>query len=634
MKKRFVFRLFLILLALALLLPAFISLRAYAAGGTATIGLSAREVYLGNHVYVTVTYTSATPMATWSFGIEYDSDKLQYVSGAQSTTGGTLNFVDQPASGGVTSKSYTITFKTVALGEARISTVTREVYAEDYSSISVSEASRTVSIVNRPAASWENRLSALTCEGFAFTPDFDPDVTRYSGEVPYSVTGLKFAASAKHSAASVRVSGADELAEGENTVQITVTAENGNTRTYTVVVNRKASNLFAEQVTVEGDSYLFPRDPSEVTAPAGFAPVEGTYNGKSVLFYENAASSLKLAVLITQTSAESASKAFLYDEASGEFYPYFEVETVPQKYVFVKKPQNVSVPEGFVPSILVVAGVEQDAWEKNDVTLSSPQTLVYAAPIDGSPAFYRYDRKSGDFTLYFEPQTVTPQEGENEELKAALSEAVEEKGELLRYFNYAVLIAGAVILILIILVIVFAVLAARRGKRREQQEELPLYYPPATVAREDVPQEQTPYFLPQEISSVAEETVSFTAAAPTQEIPPLPKKEEPVLAEDAAALVAALAATSGEEKGSRSVPIWEELGTIEPLSELTPSRQRRESAPKSASAVPAEERRGHPEIERIFNGESDEDVFRKNNPIIDEDEEDGGDAPIFGFDEE
>ena len=87
-------------------------------------------------------------------------------------------------------------------------------------------------------------LSALMLSGVALTPEFASDETDYTANVPYSTMQTTVSAMANHLGAqsSIDITPADEnvdLATGETSVKVTVTAEDGETeKIYTVTVTR------------------------------------------------------------------------------------------------------------------------------------------------------------------------------------------------------------------------------------------------------------------------------------------------------------------------------------------------------------------------------------------------------------
>lgn len=88
-------------------------------------------------------------------------------------------------------------------------------------------------------ASPNNWLSALTIGNYDF--GFDAGTTSgYSIEVPASVSSVKVSATTVNSKATVSGTGTISLKEGSNTVNVLVTAENGDKRTYSVNIIRSS----------------------------------------------------------------------------------------------------------------------------------------------------------------------------------------------------------------------------------------------------------------------------------------------------------------------------------------------------------------------------------------------------------
>lgn len=83
------------------------------------------------------------------------------------------------------------------------------------------------------------QLKSLTVSNAQVTPAFSADVTSYSASVPYSVSSLTLAATAEDEKAKVSVNNPTLTPGGTTTVSITVTAENGATKTYSIRVKRE-----------------------------------------------------------------------------------------------------------------------------------------------------------------------------------------------------------------------------------------------------------------------------------------------------------------------------------------------------------------------------------------------------------
>lgn len=87
----------------------------------------------------------------------------------------------------------------------------------------------------------DNRLSTLKVGSYALTPAFNNDTANYSVVVPYATSSVTITATPKNSEAKVSGAGAVPLKVGSNTVKVTVTAENGSQRTFTLTIARQAN---------------------------------------------------------------------------------------------------------------------------------------------------------------------------------------------------------------------------------------------------------------------------------------------------------------------------------------------------------------------------------------------------------
>ena len=87
-------------------------------------------------------------------------------------------------------------------------------------------------------ASKDNTLKSMTVSNATISPGFSADVTKYTAEVPYSVSSLDLKAVANDSNARVDISGNSLKPGGTTDVKVTVTAENGDKKVYTITVKR------------------------------------------------------------------------------------------------------------------------------------------------------------------------------------------------------------------------------------------------------------------------------------------------------------------------------------------------------------------------------------------------------------
>lgn len=123
---------------------------------------------------------------------------------------------------------------------------------------------KTYTIVVNKAASSNNYLASLLLDQ-TFAPAFDRDTLNYSATVPNNVTTVNVNGVAEDPNATVTGNGVQNLAVGNNTITITVTAENNTFRAYTIDVYREPSdNNYLSDLKVDGTTVnLFSREKTD-----------------------------------------------------------------------------------------------------------------------------------------------------------------------------------------------------------------------------------------------------------------------------------------------------------------------------------------------------------------------------------
>ena len=98
-------------------------------------------------------------------------------------------------------------------------------------------------------------LENLAIENVTLNPEFNSEVINYTAEVEKEVENLNILAVPQRENATVTVNGGQNLAFGENVINITVLAEDGLTeKIYTVVVNRKGEEPVEETIIDENNN--------------------------------------------------------------------------------------------------------------------------------------------------------------------------------------------------------------------------------------------------------------------------------------------------------------------------------------------------------------------------------------------
>ena len=95
-------------------------------------------------------------------------------------------------------------------------------------------------------------LKTLQISNGKLSPDFDKDITEYYTNVDLSVNKITTKVTLADNKSTVKVKGNRNLKEGENKIELTVTAESGKKKVYYIYVNKKSneeSDIKAENVT-------------------------------------------------------------------------------------------------------------------------------------------------------------------------------------------------------------------------------------------------------------------------------------------------------------------------------------------------------------------------------------------------
>lgn len=132
-------------------------------------------------------------------------------------------------------------------------------YSGGYSGGSTSQPTET-------EKSKDSTLSALTVKEGKIDPEFKKDVKEYKLTIPYETSEINVTATPSDSKAKAEVKGNKDLKEGENTVTITVTAEDGSTSNYIIKVTRARVPLALKSLVIkyenqEGELVELPLNP-------------------------------------------------------------------------------------------------------------------------------------------------------------------------------------------------------------------------------------------------------------------------------------------------------------------------------------------------------------------------------------
>lgn len=221
------------------------------AAGSGSVALSGpATIRSGDTITITLKLTSSN-ITAGEASVKYDPSQLSLVSVTPYSQGG-WSLTPAHSSGTVKFGGYTtgekwngtkpfmtIKFKVKNLAENTPVTITTShcVFSDGSADATLPNASYSKKI-SAPLSSNAD-LSALTVSNAVISPSFSAGTTSYTANVPFTVSKLQVAAKAADSRAKVAVKNPTLTPDGTTNVTITVTAENGAKKTYTVNVHRE-----------------------------------------------------------------------------------------------------------------------------------------------------------------------------------------------------------------------------------------------------------------------------------------------------------------------------------------------------------------------------------------------------------
>ena len=319
----------------------------------------------------------------------------------------------------------------------------------------------------------DNTLKSIVLSNGSLSPAFSPKTKNYTATVDNSVTSLSISATPTDQTAKVTsVSGNDNLQVGENTITITVKAENGVTAKYTIVVTRRdATDPENSEAQEEKKSYEINGSNWGISTEITEEEVLQDFTLSSILIdnleypclsFNNG--SLDLIKMVSEDGLNTG--FFVYDKDQGAIYPFAKISGE-KHYVIILMPDVADVPSDYAEVTLAIEGkADVTAYQKADDELY----LIYCINDRGEKGWYQYDPVEETYIRYVAPVETVEQVVEAQNPDTALQAEVANL-KLERTIILAV--CGIILVILLIIIIALAIRVAnsRKDVLRELEEE-------------------------------------------------------------------------------------------------------------------------------------------------------------------
>ncbi len=370
-----------ILLLLGLLL---LPLNVFAASGSIKASASSSKVTIGNTIKVKVTVSSTDTLGTWRYGLSYDKSKLSLISGDTSI----VDYGD----GTYKSKTYSYKFKAIATGSAKITIDNPKISdwnTESYIQTSAGNLTLTVKEVVVINYSSDNNLKSLSIDGFNISPAFNKNTLEYNVTLKPTTTSIKVNATLSDSKAKLSGVGEVEVKEGNNQINVVVTAENGTSKTYVInaVVPEKDP---IEHKFGEKNYNILRKLPENV--PINFSNATLKFNDEEIPCLQNQTLNITLIYLRNSKNEENF---YIYDEKNDKVTLYNQIDNNETSVYVLNNIENI---KGLYKTSLNIHGEVVNAYQ---IKLGSKDYIIKARNVStGKENLYVYDQDNKTISLF------------------------------------------------------------------------------------------------------------------------------------------------------------------------------------------------------------------------------------------
>lgn len=399
-----------------------------------SLSKSSSTVSVGSTVKITVRPTGFGNGDGAEFSISYDQERFSFVSSSSQCTA--LNcaiFSDEVA---------TLTFKAKTNGSGKFtasgtySDGSIESNISGSTSVTVGASNTNTTPNEGKTLSSNNYLSSLKVENHTLTPEFNKDTLEYSLNLPSDTESINIIADKEDKKANIIGTGEVKVSEGINTLEIIVTAENGNKKTY--VIKATVEEKDPIKVSLNKQTYTVVRNKDLLTKPENYEEKTIIIDGKETPAFYNEITKFTLVGLKDE---KGNINLYIYDQNKKTYTLYKEM-----------KFNNINLyPFSINKNI---KGYKKYEIKINDLNVKvlkikkdSKFAIVYGIDLDtGKKNYYSYDIENNTIQLY------------NDEYSNFLIDYM--------YIGiYIILGSWALLLIFIIIIIVLCVKNSKRKKK-------------------------------------------------------------------------------------------------------------------------------------------------------------------------
>ena len=246
-------------------------------------------------------------------------------------------------------------------------------------------------------------LASLSISQGTLSPKFSASKTQYTVNLNGDVSSIKVNATAADSKAVVYGTGTKSLKPGKNTISVSVAAEDGSTKEYTITVNVDETPLV--YVSYNGAKLGFVRSLDGVDKPAkSFEAVKIKVDGKEVKAWKS--NLLKKTVVYLQDDKTKEKNYYIYNTDTNTVETMLRPMALLGNNVFVVDvPKNLQTREGMNFTTVTIDNYELNGWTFKDTAFEN-YALIYVMDEKGNMVYYQYEATEKTLQLYSGAATI------------------------------------------------------------------------------------------------------------------------------------------------------------------------------------------------------------------------------------
>lgn len=358
-----------------------------AASANVSVSTSANQVIVGKGVTVYVTVSSASPIGSWEYTLNYDTSVFKLTS---SEVG--LHYASYASNASTKSVTYKYNFTALKSGSCNFYVDSVAVVGWDETIFSASNGSKKVYTLTyaeyQASLSNNNNLKNLEVEGYEITPEFDKDTLEYQVKVNEDEKSIKVNATPEDGSASVNGDGELEVSAGNNTFDIVVIAENGSEKTYKLnveVIDKDPIN-----VKVDGNNYTVVKISDNLVKPESFNESKVVINGFEIpAFY----SEMLEFTLVGLKDSQGIISLFIYKD--GHYTKYVELNF---GNITVYPLEIKDLIKGYTKGKVKI---QNNEVESLSIKSTSRNKLIYGMNVESAEkGYFIYDSKDNTLIKY------------------------------------------------------------------------------------------------------------------------------------------------------------------------------------------------------------------------------------------